>query len=68
MELLGVTDGNLTALSRHQSIGVPQPETVWSEELKKKYLPRCARVKLVLCHRTRGGFRPCSSDHKRQTL
>ncbi len=44
MELLGVTDGNLTALlSAHQSIGVPQPLKLFgSEELKKKYLPRCA--------------------------
>lgn len=45
MELLGVTDGNLTALlSAHQSIGVPQPLKLFgSEELKEKYLPRCAR-------------------------
>lgn len=44
MELLGVLDGNLTALlSAHQSIGVPQPLKLFgSEELKKKYLPRCA--------------------------
>jgi alkylation response protein AidB-like acyl-CoA dehydrogenase len=44
MELLGVVDGNLTALlSAHQSIGVPQPVKLFgSDELKKKYLPRCA--------------------------
>jgi len=44
MELLGCHDGNLTALlSAHQSIGVPQPVKLFgSEELKKKYLPRCA--------------------------
>ncbi len=44
MELLGSFDGNLTALlSAHQSIGVPQPLKLFgSEELKKKYLPRCA--------------------------
>ena len=45
MELLGVVDGNLTALlSAHQSIGVPQPVKLFgSEELKKKFLPRCAK-------------------------
>jgi alkylation response protein AidB-like acyl-CoA dehydrogenase len=45
MELLGAHDGNLTALlSAHQSIGVPQPLKLFgSEELKKKYLPRCAK-------------------------
>ena len=44
MELLGCHDSNLTALlSAHQSIGVPQPLKLFgSEELKKKYLPRCA--------------------------
>jgi alkylation response protein AidB-like acyl-CoA dehydrogenase len=44
MEMLGCVDGNLTALlSAHQSIGVPQPLKLFgSEELKKKYLPRCA--------------------------
>ena len=44
MELLGSFDGNLTALlSAHQSIGVPHPLKLFgSEELKKKYLPRCA--------------------------
>ena len=44
MELLGCHDSNLTALlSAHQSIGVPQPVKLFgSEELKKKYLPRCA--------------------------
>jgi alkylation response protein AidB-like acyl-CoA dehydrogenase len=44
MELLGVVDGNLTALlSAHQSIGVPQPVKLFgSDELKQKYLPRCA--------------------------
>jgi hypothetical protein len=45
MTLLGSLDGNLCALlSAHQSIGVPQPLKLFgSEELKKKYLPRCAR-------------------------
>ncbi|MCH2211862.1 MAG: acyl-CoA dehydrogenase family protein [Fuerstiella sp.] len=44
MELLGCYDGNLTALlSAHQSIGVPQPLKLFgSNELKQKYLPRCA--------------------------
>ena len=44
MELLGAFDGNLTALlSAHQSIGVPQPLKLFgSDELKEKYLPRCA--------------------------
>ena len=45
MQLLGSRDGNLTALlSAHQSIGVPQPlKTFGSEELKHRYLPRCAK-------------------------
>lgn len=45
MHLLGSVDGNLSALlSAHQSIGVPQPLKLFgSEELKKKYLPRCAK-------------------------
>jgi alkylation response protein AidB-like acyl-CoA dehydrogenase len=45
MQLIGSYDGNLTALlSAHQSIGVPHPvELFGSEELKQKYLPRCAR-------------------------
>jgi alkylation response protein AidB-like acyl-CoA dehydrogenase len=45
MQLIGSYDGNLTALlSAHQSIGVPHPvELFGSEELKRKYLPRCAR-------------------------
>jgi alkylation response protein AidB-like acyl-CoA dehydrogenase len=45
MGLIGSRDANLTALlSAHQSIGVPQPLKLFgSEELKKKYLPRCAR-------------------------
>jgi hypothetical protein len=45
MELLGSWDGNLSALlSAHQSIGVPQPLKLFgSAELKKKYLPRCAK-------------------------
>jgi alkylation response protein AidB-like acyl-CoA dehydrogenase len=45
MELLGCSDGNLTALlSAHQSIGVPQPLKLFgSDELKKQYLPRCAK-------------------------
>jgi alkylation response protein AidB-like acyl-CoA dehydrogenase len=44
MLLLGSVDGNLSALlSAHQSIGVPQPLKLFgSDELKKKYLPRCA--------------------------
>ena len=44
MALIGSYDGNLAALlSAHQSIGVPQPLKLFgSEELKKKYLPRCA--------------------------
>ncbi len=44
MELIGAFDGNLTALlSAHQSIGVPQPLNLFgTEELKRKYLPRCA--------------------------
>jgi len=44
MHLLGSVDGNLSALlSAHQSIGVPQPLKLFgSEQLKKKYLPRCA--------------------------
>jgi len=45
MEMLGAQDGNLSALlSAHQSIGVPQPLKLFgSDELKKKYLPRCAK-------------------------
>jgi alkylation response protein AidB-like acyl-CoA dehydrogenase len=45
MALIGSRDANLTALlSAHQSIGVPQPLKMFgSDELKKKYLPRCAR-------------------------
>jgi len=45
MKLLGSRDANLTALlSAHQSIGVPRPLILFgSEELKKRYLPRCAR-------------------------
>jgi alkylation response protein AidB-like acyl-CoA dehydrogenase len=44
MMLLGSVDGNVAALlSAHQSIGVPQPLKLFgTEELKKKYLPRCA--------------------------
>jgi hypothetical protein len=44
MSLIGTYDGNLAALlSAHQSIGVPQPlKTFGTEQLKKKYLPRCA--------------------------
>ncbi len=44
MTLLGSCDGNLCALlSAHQSIGVPQPLKLFGpEELRKKYLPRCA--------------------------
>ncbi len=45
MELMGSVDGNLSALlSAHQSIGVPQPLKLFgSDELKEKYLPRCAK-------------------------
>jgi alkylation response protein AidB-like acyl-CoA dehydrogenase len=45
MQLLGSVDGNLSALlSAHQSIGVPQPLKLFgSDELKAKYLPRCAK-------------------------
>lgn len=44
MELLGSHDSNLVALlSAHQSIGVPQPLKLFgSDELKRRYLPRCA--------------------------
>jgi hypothetical protein len=44
MTLVGSYCGNLGALlSAHQSIGVPQPlKTFGTEELKRKYLPRCA--------------------------
>lgn len=44
MQLVGSIDGNMSALlSAHQSIGVPQPLKLFgSDELKKKYLPRCA--------------------------
>lgn len=45
MQMVGSHDGNLTALlSAHQSIGVPHPvELFGSEELKQRYLPRCAK-------------------------
>ncbi len=45
MQMVGSYDGNLTALlSAHQSIGVPHPvEMFGSEELKQRYLPRCAK-------------------------
>jgi alkylation response protein AidB-like acyl-CoA dehydrogenase len=45
IQLIGSVDGNLGALlSAHQSIGVPQPLKLFgSDELKQKYLPRCAR-------------------------
>jgi alkylation response protein AidB-like acyl-CoA dehydrogenase len=45
MQLVGSVDGNISALlSAHQSIGVPQPLKLFgSDELKRKYLPRCAR-------------------------
>jgi alkylation response protein AidB-like acyl-CoA dehydrogenase len=44
MALIGSHCGNVAALlSAHQSIGVPQPLKLFgTEELKKKYLPRCA--------------------------
>jgi hypothetical protein len=45
MELISTWDGNISALiSAHQSIGVPQPLKLFgSDELKKEYLPRCAK-------------------------
>ncbi|HET7746970.1 MAG TPA: acyl-CoA dehydrogenase family protein, partial [Vicinamibacteria bacterium] len=45
MQLLGSADGNIVALlSAHQSIGVPNPlKHFGTPELKKKYLPRCAK-------------------------
>lgn len=45
MKLLGSYDANITALlSAHQSIGVPQPVKLFgSDELKERYLPRCAK-------------------------
>ncbi len=45
MTLLGTYDANLAALlSAHQSIGVPQPLKMFgTDELKQKYLPRCAK-------------------------
>jgi hypothetical protein len=45
MQLVCSQDGNLVALlSAHQSIGVPQPLTLFgTEEQKKKYLPRLAK-------------------------
>ncbi|HEX2676280.1 MAG TPA: acyl-CoA dehydrogenase family protein [Polyangiales bacterium] len=45
MKMLGSYDANITALlSAHQAIGVPHPVAMFgSEELKQKYLPRCAR-------------------------
>jgi alkylation response protein AidB-like acyl-CoA dehydrogenase len=44
MTLLGTHCGNISSLlSAHQSIGVPAPLlTFGTEELKRKYLPRCA--------------------------
>ena len=44
MEYVGRVDGNISALlSAHQSIGVPNPLKLFgSDELKEKYLPRCA--------------------------
>jgi len=45
MTLLGSHCGNVASLlSAHQSIGVPAPLLLFgSDELKRKYLPRCAR-------------------------
>ena len=45
MEMVGCTDGNITALlSAHQSIGIPQPIKLFgTEEQKQKYLTRCAK-------------------------
>jgi alkylation response protein AidB-like acyl-CoA dehydrogenase len=44
MALIGSHCGNIAALlSAHQSIGVPQPLKLFgTQELRKKYLPRCA--------------------------
>lgn len=44
LELVGRYDSNLVALlSAHQSIGVPQPVKMFgSEELKERYLTKCA--------------------------
>ena len=45
MQWMGSYDSNVTALlSAHQAIGVPQPVKMFgSEELKREYLPRCAK-------------------------
>ena len=45
MEMLGSYDSNVCALlSAHQSIGVPRPLMLFgTDELKDKYLPRCAK-------------------------
>lgn len=45
MEMVGCTDGNITALlSAHQSIGIPQPIKLFgTEEQKQNYLTRCAK-------------------------
>ncbi|MFT3926658.1 MAG: acyl-CoA dehydrogenase family protein [Myxococcales bacterium] len=45
MQMVGSRDSNITALlSAHQAIGVPHPVQMFgSEDLKRKYLPRCAR-------------------------
>ena len=63
------TDGNLGALlSAHQSIGVPQPlKTFGTEELKKKYLPRCAagEISAFALTEPRRRFRPrAHADHR----
>jgi alkylation response protein AidB-like acyl-CoA dehydrogenase len=57
MQLLGSIDGNLSALlSAHQSIGVPQPLKLFgTEELKKKYLPRCAKGEISAFALTEAG-------------
>src|SRR5438067_10213215 len=46
IELVSSVDGSLTALlSAHQSIGLPQPLKLFgSEEQKKKFFPRLAKV------------------------
>ena len=66
MQLLGSVDGNIVALlSAHQSIGVPQPLKLFgSPELKKKYLPRCARGEISAFALTRrSGLRTRPSRH-----
>src|SRR5262245_13918672 len=55
--LLGSYDANLTALvSAHQSIGVPQPLSLFgTEEQKKRFLPRVAKGEISAFALTEGG-------------